>query len=266
MTDRKAEIKAANRAALPKFILITLLSCAVGGVLGFSMARFGVSQLTLWLRGAGAFFAVNLAPWLLVACVAAAWAVCLPKYLRAKAMLGQWDGEDEGVWDAADRRLSSALYTSNLLLVAGFFLLTASYSTGMDPSACLFGGRAVFFVALVGFIALMVSILLLQQKLVDLTRQLNPEKKGSVYDRHFQQKWLDSCDEAERAIIGQCAYKAYKATTAVCSGLWCVFTITALFLDTGMLPPLAVCIIWGTASSVYARWSRKLSRAGALSL
>ena len=54
-----------------------------------------------------------------------------------------------------------------------------------------------FWLSIVAFVALMVENTLLQQRSVDLTKRLYPEKTASVYDTHFRKKWLDSCDEAE---------------------------------------------------------------------
>ena len=36
----------------------------------------------------------------------------------------------------------------------------------------------------------------------------------------FQKTWMDSCDEAERAQIGQACYRAYMVGTKVCIFLW----------------------------------------------
>lgn len=41
MTNRNDEIRQANRKAMPKFILILILACLVGGVIGFCAAFFG---------------------------------------------------------------------------------------------------------------------------------------------------------------------------------------------------------------------------------
>jgi len=41
---------------------------------------------------------------------------------------------------------------------------------------------------------------------------MNPEKTASVYDMKFQKKWLETCDEAEKIIVGKCAFKAFNIT------------------------------------------------------
>ena len=40
-------------------------------------------------------------------------------------------------------------------------------------------------------------------------QRVYPEKKGDPASRKFQKEWLESCDEAERAMIYQSAYKSY---------------------------------------------------------
>ena len=85
---------------------------------------------------------------------------------------------------------------------------------------------------------------------------------ASVYDTHFRKKWLDSCDEAEKIMIGQCAYKAYIAGNQVCHALAAILAISALVFGTGALPSLAVCAVWMVMQCVYSREAMRLSRAG----
>lgn len=107
---------------------------------------------------------------------------------------------------------------------------------------------------------------MLERRTVDITKQIYPEKNGSVYDFSFQKKWMASCDEAEKLMIGQCAYKAYRAVSSACMVLWIILTLAAMFFDTGFLPVLVVCIIWGVSLCVYTHWSIKLSKAGSITL
>lgn len=260
MTNRNDEIRQANRKALPKFILIVVLACLVGGVLGFSVAVFGPEGMADGLRAAGTAFSRRAAPWLLALCAVLEPLICLPMYFTSKREVASWDGEDEVVSGRVERRLSIVMWISNVLLICAFFLVAAAYSGGLDV------GLPMFVLSIAGFVLFMAEAIVLQQKLVDLAKRLNPEKQGSVYDTKFQKKWMDSCDEAEKIMIGQCAYKAYAAAGIACLVLWGVFALSALFLDTGFLPVLAVCVIWGVLQSVYCWWSIKLSSPGASAL
>ena len=136
----------------------------------------------------------------------------------------------------------------------------------MIMAAALFSGFAAvegnpmrlspvkFFGSLAAFTVTLYLTAVIQQKLVDATKRMNPEKQGSVYDTKFQKKWMESCDEAERAAIGQCAFKAYQAMSLTCLGLWAVFTLGGMFFNWGFLPSKAACIVWGVGQSVYC-WS-----------
>ena len=105
-------------------------------------------------------------------------------------------------------------------------------------------------------------MVIIQQKCVDTLKRINPEKKASVYDMKFQKKWFDDCDEAEKILIGKCAFKAYSATNAVCTVLALVLAVCALLFDIGFLPSLTVCLVWIVSISAYCREAMRYSKAG----
>lgn len=255
--------KRENKKALPKFILIVVLSLALGGMLGFALVTLNLQDFQDALDGAGLFFTNHAAPWLLIALPVAELAVCLPIYFSAKKQLAAWDGEDEAVSGQADVKLSVCLWITGLCTVAALFLLAAMFAgfvgnagtERMMPAPMFFGGLAAF-------LADLLAPMIVQQKLVDLTKRLNPEKRGSVYDTKFQKKWYDSCDEAERAVIGRCAFQAYQAMCWTCMALWVVFALGGMFFSWGFLPAMAVCIVWGVGQSVYSWTCLKLDRSG----
>ena len=61
------EIKKANRKALPKFMLIMVISLLIGGLGGFCSAKYGLNSLSDGMKSAGAFFSAYIAPWLMLA-------------------------------------------------------------------------------------------------------------------------------------------------------------------------------------------------------
>ena len=54
------EIKKANRKALPKFMLIMVISLLVGGSAGFCSAKYGLNSLSDGMKSTGAFFGMEL--------------------------------------------------------------------------------------------------------------------------------------------------------------------------------------------------------------
>ena len=255
------EIKRANREALPKFILVLVIAMIVGGVIGYFSGRFRLDTLADGLKGAGAFFGTHIAPWLMAALAVIVPVICIPIYQRAKKLLGTWNGEDEDVSDAIDRKLSAALWISGASLVLSYFLIAAAYSGG---SATFDSKERIFllFLAIAAFLIVMAETLIIQQKCVDATKQTNPEKKASIYDMRFQKKWMEDCDEAEKIMIGKCAYKAYTATNMVCAILAIVLAVCAMVFEIGFLPSLVVCLIWLVNLSVYCKEAIRYSRAG----
>ena len=160
-----------------------------------------------------------------------------------------------------DRRLSEVIWRTSAALILSYFLIAASYSGGFAA----FDSRnstVVLFVGVAAFLAVMVEAVILQQKCVDAAKQTNPEKKASVYDMRFQKKWMEDCDEAEKLMIGKCAYKAYAATNTVCTVLAIVLAVCALVFDIGFLPSFMVCLVWIVNLTVYCREAMRCSGAG----
>ena len=258
---KKDEIRNANRKAMPKFLLVLAVSMVVGGAVGYSAAKFGLDKLAGSIKNVGMVFGTHIAPWLMVAIAVIAPLICIPIYRSAKKLLGAWDGEDEDISDEIDRKLSSAIWISSASLVLSYFLIAASYSGGFAT----FDSKErtiVFFVGIAAFLAIMVEMIVIQQKCVDTAKQTNPEKKASVYDMRFQKKWMEDCDEAEKIMIGKCAYKAYTATNTVCTILAIVLAVCALVFEIGFLPSFVVCLIWIVNLSVYCKEAMRYSKAG----
>ena len=251
------EIRQDNKKALPKFFLIIVCSLAVGALLGFGGTWLAGTGAKAGLAAAGVWFSRNTAPWLLgLTALASAAAFVLQTRFFRKAMAA-WDGEDETELNRIDSRLSVFLWFHGVNLVAGYAMFPPAVvgALGRDRIS----GPILVLAALV---VLMVFSTPAQQKAVDATRQLYPEKQGSVYSTRFQKTWLESCDEAEKLIIGQCAYKAFQAVNRVCLILWVVFALGILMLDTGMMAMFTVCLIWIVSQSVYHWNAARLSKPG----
>ena len=172
----------------------------------------------------------------------------------ATKLLASWDGENEEMSDTIDEKLSIVLWVTSAAFILSYFLIAASYANGFETFKTETSG-ALFLAGIIGFLTIMIEAVIFQQKCVDTTKKMNPEKTASVYDTKFQKKWMESCD-------GKCAFKAYAATNTVCSILSIVLAICALVFDIGFLPSLVVCLIWIVNQSVYCKEALKYSKAG----
>lgn len=227
-------VRKENRKALPKFLGTTILCGIGGGVLGFLGVAAGhlntAEVLQTWMEGA----MKAVLPY----GIAIATAIfALPGfflYYGAKKRFNAWDGEEETMADEAEKMLSYALLLSAVLVILDFFFLSAGVVYGTN----------IWNVA--AFLVSCALAMVMQQKVVDLTRRFNPEKRGSVYDLQFQKKWMDSCDEAEQRQIGQACYKAFLRMTSCCLVLFVGLLILNYIFSFGLLPmvvPLAILCV-----------------------
>lgn len=239
----KDKVARDNRKALPKFLVMILAAALVGGVVGFfsAMAADGFSAGALQARVEA--FLTALVPWGLLVC---ALVLLIPAAVllgKARTQYAAWDGEDEDVAAVVEERLNVVLLLTVLALIVGLFFLSAGVLYAAESWRMLANAAL--------FIAVMAAVTVIQQKVVDLTRRMNPEKEGSVYDAKFRKKWFESCDEAERAQIGQASYQAYQTTSGVCLIVWMVLLMGSLFYPMGILPTVAVLVIYGVLQGRY---------------
>ena len=241
-------VKRDNRRALPNYLLTLLLFGLLGGVLGFFAGVAGAAGVAETVRQALDRVLAACAPWGIAVSAVVLLGTGWYLYAAAKRRFAAWDGDDEDAVDAAERQLSWALLLTGLMLVLDCFFFAASINYER------FLPDVVLFLASAGV------LVVLQQKIVDLERRINPEKRGSVYDMKFQKTWMDSCDEAERAQIGQACYRAYMVGTKACVFLWVVLLILNFVFGFGLLPIAAVLVIWGVMQTAYALECIRLSK------
>ena len=230
------DVKRDNRKALPKYLLILFVAAIFGGVLGFAAGWMGHDSLSEAVAAAVSGFLALVAPWAIPITSAVSLAVILWMYRGAKGLLTGWDGEDDAVMDRAEEKLNWALLlaTAQMILDMFFFAVAETYS-----------GPAGGLVSVLTFLVSVFLLVFAQQKAVDLTRKMNPEKRGSVYDVHFKKKWFQSCDEAEQKQIGQAAYKAFNVVNTACPIAWMVLLLLSFAFNLSiLLPAFLVCLLW----------------------
>lgn len=260
--NSKDQIKKSNRKALPKFIVIMAVCLMASFLFGYFIMEVGLDGVSAGLKDVAEYFGCNIALWLIITVAVILPTVCVPLYMSASKLLADWDGEDEVIPNKAEHRLSVAMWIADAALIISFFFIAATYSTGftlLENSV----GTVKFYIAIAGYFAVLVEVILIQQKCVDAMKKTNPEKSdASIYDMKFQKKWMDSCDEAEKIMIGKCAFNAYTRTNKVCAVLSGMLAIGALIFDVGFLPSLAVCIVWIVNLSAYCKEAIKYSKFG----
>ena len=245
--------KSDNRRALPKFILTLLIAAFFGGVAGFGAGIVGAVNLSERIKTAVNDVLTTVAPWGIPVTSVVFLGLGWWFYARARRIYQAWDGEEEVPIEKAEEDLSWALLMSAIAMLWDFFFVSVLVACeGHWPMGRL-GGLGLFFVSIA-------VVVIHQQKVVDLTRRINPEKQGSVYDLKFQKKWMDSCDESEQRQMGQAAFKAYRAAVNTCMWMWAALIVLHYAFDTGLLPIVMVLVIFGVLQIVYTLECIRLSR------
>lgn len=165
-------------------------------------------------------------------------------YQKAKRLEALWDGEDEGVIERIENLLSYPSLLSSVMMVCNFaffgiMIKLVELNAGAEsPHGALTG--IILFIFIMSF----VLETIVSKLVVDFEKKLNPEKRGNIFDTGFNQIWLGSCDEAEKHIIYQSGYGAFRAGNMTCMVLWVITMFSQMFFQTGVLPVICVCIIW----------------------
>lgn len=83
------------------------------------------------------------------------------------------------------------------------------------------------------------------------SRKHTRRRKGILLLPKFQEQWLESCDEAEKEVIYQSAYKAYVTINRTIPLILIVVMVANLYFDTGMMAVVVLAVVWMLAQFTY---------------
>ena len=167
-------------------------------------------------------------------------------YRQSKAMFAAWDGEDDDVYKAFEKKLSidTIIVGVNQILFFVFMAVGIIRITEIKAKGTVLFDVISMVIFLVGIVASLIFTVIAQQRIVNLEKEINPEKRGSVFDTKFQKKWFESCDEAERQQIFEAAFASYKAVNNACMIIIFICLFGVKLWNFGVLPICIVGIIW----------------------
>lgn len=266
MNDYSIEknIKKENKKAGKLFIVYMILCGIAGGVIGICFFKvsgditegYRLFEEFLMANSMIICIALTLFMAVVVLLILLSSITCIKQTKKNAVRFIQTD--DEESMCKMDKKLSYNLCITNGATILLCFLFAAimftdiRYGSMQIPRISIYG-VGVFFIGI--FV-----IIILQQKLVDCCKIINPEKKGSVYDFKFSKIWEESSDEAEKLGIYRAAYKAFQRANMTCLILWAVFVVLGIFSGTGFLPVVTVIIIWGVLTFSYNYYSIKYGK------
>ena len=258
MSQESMRIKSEDKKAFGKFAVYVAAALIIGVLLGVGMgfAKLNGMDMTGHTVLNAIFFALPYGIPVVTLFILVVVAVI---YHRSKKVFLAWNGEDEECMDAVEKQLSCALWLSSINMIWNFCLFGMGFCLDNAESMEVHYELETSMLLIGVFVAGLIILTIEQQKLVNLTKEINPEKKGSIYDVKFQKKWEASCDEAELFAIYKSAYRSYCITQRLCIILWLFCIIGGFVWEFGAVPVLLVSIIWGTMITSYCYYAIHLS-------
>ena len=83
----------------------------------------------------------------------------------------------------------------------------------------------------------------MEYKVVNIIKTINPEKKGDPMKLSFGKDWYNSCDEAQRKIIGEVAYKTYIITNTIFMSIFLAVVLVSKYIDVGIFSIILIAAI-----------------------
>lgn len=258
LTEKQQENKKEDKKAFKKFIWILVLAFFTGIIVGIGSAFIGdvlenqpvkeaIFTALQYLAIYGGYFFTTV---LLI--------VSIVLYKKSRKEYIAWDEEDEEVLEGLETKISYIIWFSNLIMFGSyFFFATGVWAVELADVKCAMEQNDTGFWFSLGTVflhmayALIVSCVI-QQKAVNLMKEINPEKQGSIYDTKFQDKWLANCDEAERFAAYKCSFKTFKVMQLTGMVLWIICLIGQMIFGTGVFATIIVTVFMIIQISVYS--------------
>lgn len=255
MKEPNLEIRAEKRKVLIKFLIIIL---SVGVASGSLSVILHINNKELesafklckdWYQEYGWHLSTSFSAALVVSSIYTVF--------RGNSMCLNLEEEDEFGYEKLERKLNTYNACLTACMIAGitFFLTTFTGSRiGIDEL-----GVKESILCFVLFSTSIFICAFAQRKLVELKKQINPDKKGDALSFHFQKEWLESCDELEKMRLYQAAYKVYAVTPILYLILIVVLHMVSFYFEVGILPFFIIGILWITQTVIQVREMNRLT-------
>lgn len=177
--------------------------------------------------------------------------VILVNYISVKKLVSSDKDSDVGeISETIERKQTYALACSSSNYILSFIL----FGIAIDGRNTLIIGSVIIFLVSIMFSSFM------EVALVNQVKKSNPMKKGDPSDLNFENKWIESCDEAEKLIIYQAAYKTFVIMKYLFLGTLLLVFISKTTFGTGNFPIVMVGLLWLVMVIAYSYYGSKLQK------
>lgn len=240
---------------------IIMLVCGIaGGVCSMLAVTFEDKGIIENLAYVLKISAVYSMPIIYPAVIIALLVISSSRYFKAKRMFKTLNEDDEDKMLEIEHSLNLPSTLLNLCLILSLtlfavFVETTELSKFSDSvKGIIILAAAVFFI--ISYIVLFV----IMRQCVELVKKINPEKRGDLLDLDFHKKWEESSDEAQKLIMYKAGFKAYKVTNYAMMAVYLICLIAQFAFHVGVMPTIAVSIVWLIMTAVFCTESTRLER------
>lgn len=252
--------KKKNMNTYVKYILILFASLIIGAGIGIFLSFINMDGIGLGAHGVIERLRQFMFPVLIVIGIAS---IIVGEYtLRKNNRLGiklqrAEDEESDSIEYEIEQIGALGMIGNTVFNVLSLVVLSTGYSLEYIDSLNSMDDR--WLLAAFGvFIAENFYMGFWQIRFIKTIQTIYPEKTGDPVSGKFQKQWLESCDEAERELIYQSAYKTYLISIKVVSILTFVSLFTHLIWNTGVMAVFLLGGVWIVMTLIYCRSCVKL--------
>ncbi len=249
-----------EKATKKKYMVRSAICLAAGGIAGFLFA-FGSTHLktflTAFTKYTHIYFPVvqiYLLPWFLLVFTLICTIINEKLLKKSKSQIASWDGENDDHINIADTCLNKVLLVASIesvgiqmIFAVITYHLMQNLQNKSDTNALM------IFIAVAIYCASLAAIILQQKHVIQLVKKYSPEKRGSIYDKHFQDIWFATCDEGERHIIYNACYKTHQFMNKTFSVCLAAATVIGMFVSIGILCAIIIGFLWLIMTCCYIR-------------
>ena len=251
----KSEDKQSKGKFVRTMIVAGLIGGLVGGFIGAIMGAFGTPTGDKFILS---FASVqrdiaDICCYIFLGVTIALSIVLFLSLHQVRKAYRNWDKEDE----KEALRLEDMLNFRSIVTIFGNLLTFLLYGAA---TYCMLSKDREGLLILLLVIFLLWDVLFMiyiQKEILNLIKRIRTEKKGSVYDCNMKEKWLDSCDEAEKMVIYEASYETYTKMSKYLKYIIAVIMMAGAFIEIGLLPLLLVIAIDVMQTLLYYREAKK---------
>lgn len=254
-----------NKKSKRGFVILMIVCLLIGGFAGYfgamatDLLKGQISNISKLLTENYPLFQAYVMPWVILAFTVICFILGEMWLNKGKKQITTWDGEDNEHIEVADSHLNKVNSVSNALMIVIQILFGLATYQLMSLFEKIDNVYMTLIVIVVYFAGLIISISQ-QGRAVKLLKQYAPEKKGSIYDRKFHKVWYESCDEAERQMIGDASYQTMRFMISVFSTLLTITIVVGMFIPIGLLCAFFIGLLWLIMTCYYSHTCAKLER------